>query len=97
MFRLNIECSRDIDELHINFSDGTSVITTKPEKIKQEKEILQTNEKSPAHQKVNRKQEKFLDTDNDLSEVSQETVKLPDITIPDRPVKVATELQNLDI
>jgi hypothetical protein len=27
MFKLHIECTKDIDSLSINFSDGTSIIT----------------------------------------------------------------------
>lgn len=30
MFKLSIECSKDIDELHINFSDGSSTVVEKP-------------------------------------------------------------------
>ena len=38
MFKLLIECSKDIQFLQINFSDGTSVVTSKePEKNKEPK------------------------------------------------------------
>ena len=49
MFELRITCSKDIDNLSINFSDGTSVVTeSKPKetkeikepKVKENKEIL---------------------------------------------------------
>lgn len=34
MFKLLIECTKDIDSLSINFSDGTSVITESKQEIK---------------------------------------------------------------
>lgn len=37
MFRLLIECTKDIDTLQINFSDGTSVMTEKAEKSRNDK------------------------------------------------------------
>lgn len=37
MFRLLIECTKDIDTLQINFSDGTSVMTEKTEKSRNDK------------------------------------------------------------
>lgn len=51
MFRLLIECTKDIDTLQINFSDGTSVITEKTEnscndKIKIDENYENTNEEA---------------------------------------------------
>ena len=95
MFKLNIECTKDINELHITFADGTSVVTSNsnhsvastprvPRESKQEK---QTQVRS----------EKTLDTDVDFGNVSQEVVSLPEINRNNKPVNVAAELQNLDI
>lgn len=43
MFRLLIECTKDIDTLQINFSDGTSVITEKTEKSRNDKIKIDEN------------------------------------------------------
>lgn len=43
MFRLLIECTKDIDTLQINFSDGTSVITEKTEKSHNDKIKIDEN------------------------------------------------------
>lgn len=89
MFKLNIECTKDIDELHINFSDGTSIVSTSgnsaQEKIKKPKE-----QSRPA------KQEQYLDVDAEFGGISQEVVEKPEIQQSSRPVKVAEELQNFD-
>ena len=99
MFKLNIECTKDIDELHINFSDGSSVVTTVPSNDKQESKEKpkqkQAKRTSNVSSKV-QKQEAFLDLDADFGSVSQDVVKPPEIVREERPVKVAEELQNFD-
>jgi hypothetical protein len=91
MFKLNIECTKDIDELHINFSDGSSVVTTKPSNDVQ----LETAPVTETHQETRRKGQD-LDLDMDFGDVSQEIIKPPEIHREEREVKVAEELQNFD-
>lgn len=95
MFRLNIECSKDIDEIHINFSDGSSSVTTKPSKVQTEEKVNAVNETPKSKSQL--RKDALLDTDAEFGNVSQEVVKLPEINMDSRPVKVASELQNLDI
>lgn len=94
MFKLSIECSKDISELHINFTDGTSaVVENSP--VSTIPNALKKN--AP---KVSRNDKPFTPIDiseNHVNQVNQEKVKLPDIQTISRPVKVADELQNLDI
>lgn len=105
MFKLLIECSKDIDNLSINFSDGTSVIT----ETNQDKEIKNQQEQKTKIQKeskeVNevkeikeprRKLESYLDTEMDFS-IQQEVVQKPIIQEVNRPANVSDELQNLDL
>ena len=99
MFKLLIECSKDIQFLQINFSDGTSVVTSKEpkenktEKIQKEnKEIKEPNEPILPKRK---NLEKYLDTDTDFS-INQEVIEKPVIQDLIRPPKVTDELQNLD-
>ena len=84
-FKLLIECSKDISKLSIDFTDGTSVVT----KDVQQKEHKIKHESRP--------QDKYLDTDTNFSSINQEVIKPPTITREDKPIKVAEELQNLDI
>lgn len=110
MFKLNIECSRDIDELHIVFSDGTATVVSndssdKPKKdskldkpttttTKPKQSIVKEEQKK--QQKPQMKKEEFLDLDADFS-VSQEVIEKPVIDGVERPIKVADEIQNLEI
>lgn len=64
MFRLLIECTKDIDTLQINFSDGTSVITEKTEKTEKSR-----NDKI----KID---ENYENTD----EEALEAIKVPDVS-----------------
>lgn len=92
MFKLNIECSKDISELHINFTDNTNAIITKPDK---NDESLKPNaiHSAKANQALN-EWSKYNNYDN----VPQsQDIKLPEIKPQNRPVHVAAELQNLDI
>lgn len=86
MFKLLIECSKDIDEIHINFSDNTSFVKTKDYKEHKESKV------------VKQRNEQFLDTAEYSNNKIQNTiVEKPVIEEMERPVKVADELQNLDI
>ena len=92
MFKLLIECSKDISEISINFTDGTSVVkSTEPES--QPTQPTQPNQKP----KFTEAREELLDLDYSRTESFSETVKKPDIVNPIRKAKVASELQNLDI
>lgn len=98
-FRLLIECSKDIDKLSIDFSDGTSMVQHTPDPDPKPKnsnprvrpEGERHGEESPPSRK-----NAFIDTDAEFGSVSQEVVSLPTISTADRPVKVAEELQNMD-
>ena len=98
MFKLLIECSKDIQFLQINFSDGTSVVTSKePEKNKEpklEKAKEQKENREPILPK-RKNLEEYLDTDTDFS-INQEVIEKPVIQDLIRPPKVTDELQNLD-
>lgn len=103
MFKLSIECSKDISELHINFTDGTSaVVENTPSKTPEtpEKNSTIPNALKKNAPKVSRTTKPFTPIDmSEMTEtqVNQDKVKLPDIQPISRPVKVADELQNLDI
>jgi len=96
-FRLLIECSKDLDSLKINFSDGTSVVQTVKEEST-EQSILHSrieNEERPKTQPMTGGG--FLDTDADFGTISSDVIEKPDVTQPNREISVASELQNLDI
>ena len=112
MFELHISCSKDIDELHINFSDGTSSVVSKNDNenqnVKEKKEVRENRETKnvQTYPKTKPKEDKesrrpldtYLDTEDDSRDVQkkQEKIELP--VIPDKQsFKVADELQNLDI
>lgn len=92
MFKLNIECSKDISELHINFTDNTNAIITKSDKSD---ESLKDNTicSAKANQPLNDRP-KYDNYDN---VPKSQDIKLPEIKPQNRPVHVAAELQNLDI
>lgn len=96
MFELHITCSKDIDTLAINFSDGTSVVTeSKPketEKPKEAKEIKEHREIKEPRKKL----DTYLDTEDDYT-IQQEVLQKPIIQDVQRPAKVTDELQNLDL
>ena len=105
MFKLLIECSKDIDNLSINFSDGTSVITetNQDKEIKNQQEQKTKIQKEPKEVKdvkeikePRRKLESYLDTEMDFS-IQQEVVQKPIIQEVNRPANVSAELQNLDL
>lgn len=94
MFKLSIECTKDISEMHINFTDGTSAIVessdNKPEKAKSIPKALKKNTSERPLNPLKSFEEPY-------PEVHPEKVKLPSIETHARPVKVAEELQNLDL
>lgn len=98
MFKLNIECTKDINELHINFADGSSVITShRDSNMASTPRVSRADEPTQQAPQRSSRKEATLDLDADFGGVSQEVVKPPDINVITRPVKVASELQNLDI
>jgi hypothetical protein len=93
MFKLVIECSKDIDNLSINFTDGTSVVTeSKPKETKEAKVKEIKESKKPERKPL----DSYLDTEDDY-EIQQEVVQKPFIQDVQRPAKVSEELQNLDL
>ena len=98
MFELHITCSKDIDTLAINFSDGTSVVTeskpkeAKPKEPKEAKEIKEHREIKEPRKKL----DTYLDTEDDYT-IQQEVLQKPIIQDVQRPAKVTDELQNLDL
>jgi hypothetical protein len=94
-FELHIQCSKEFDTLHIDFSDGTNSVVyskDKPEKLKSPN--VQTKKVQKQQKPSVRGEELDLDYETPLS---QEVVQKPEIKSFDRPVKVADELQGLDI
>jgi hypothetical protein len=92
MFELHITCTKDIEKLSIDFSDGTSVVQEKTEKL----EKLEKPEKS---KKVSKEKEDFKEEDlskyQSKRSVSQEIVEKP--KIPERTeTKVDDILQELE-
>ena len=102
MFELHITCTKDIDKLSIDFSDGTSIVQESgPPKEPKEKDI------KPHKSKINKDEEEREGVDKDIllddlelynnkCKNKKEVIKpleLPDI---DRPVNVDNTLQNLE-
>jgi|GEM_PF-5904327 hypothetical protein len=84
MFELHITCSKNIDKLNIDFSDGTTIV--------QEKHQIQ----KPVKEKIESKKETYLNIDDDFSNIQQEIIQKPIIENQERPIKIAQELQNFD-
>jgi formate-dependent nitrite reductase cytochrome c552 subunit len=89
MFELHITCTKDIEKLSIDFSDGTSVVQEKTEKL----------EKPEKSKKVSKEKEDFKEEDlskyQSKRSVSQEIIVKP--KIPDRTeTKVDDILQELE-
>lgn len=95
MFRLLIECTKDIDTLQINFSDGTSVITEKTEKTEKSR-----NDKIKIDEHCENTDEEALEAIKvpDVSDRPKkvEGQKPPEIPDLDRPPKIDEVLNNLD-
>lgn len=83
MFELHITCSKDIDKLKIDFSDGTSVVTekkqSKPSKPREEKQSSDFDDFEAYAPKKE----------------SIKPIELPEIV--DRPVKIDNILNNFEI
>lgn len=94
MFKLNIECTKDISELHINFTDGSSAVVENAPKTSEKPKPKIKSREEPEN-----KDPRFKDFDyqEPVDVISKERVKLPEIPDRQRAVKVADELQNLDI
>lgn len=90
MFELHITCTKDIEKLSIDFSDGTSVVqekTEKPEKPEKSKKI--------SKEKEDFKEEDLSKYQNSKKSVSQEIIEKP--KIPERTeTKVDDILQELE-
>ena len=92
MFELHITCTKDIEKLSIDFSDGTSVVQEKTEKPEKPEKL----EKS---KKVSKEKEDFKEEDlskyQSKRSVSQEIIEKP--KIPERTeTKVDDILQELE-
>lgn len=94
MFELHITCTKDIEKLSIDFSDGTSVVQEKTEKPEKP-------EKPEKSKKISKEKEDFKEEEEDLSKyqskksVSQEIIEKP--KIPERTeTKVDDILQELE-
>lgn len=99
MFKLLIECTKDISEISINFTDGTSVVKSDPETPKPDNKP-RPKPKNPKKTNFSEARRELLDLDDSntsVSNVKPSQVLKPEIASHDRQVKVATELQNLDI
>lgn len=104
MFRLNIECSKDFDELHIKFKDG-SMFSSTPDKSNEKdsffnnKDTQEDNSNGNTTNKSNQKRKSlqdYIDVDAEFGCISDDIVEKPIITDEERPAKVADELQNFD-
>lgn len=92
MFELHITCTKDIEKLSIDFSDGTSVVQEKTEKPEKP-------EKPEKSKKVSKEKEDFKEEDlskyQSKRSVSQEIIEKP--KIPERTeTKVDDILQELE-
>lgn len=135
MFKLLIECSKEISELNINFTDGTSVTSMKPTKKKSKKSKKRKKDKrpntftepdnlvdkvtktktssKPSKTKTSSKPRKskvkrpdlrdvLLPNDYIEDEITEPVykgpqVKKPEIILPEREAKVASELQSFEL
>lgn len=99
MFELHITCTKDIDKLKIDFSDGTTVVSEKPKNINKSC----TNKKSKKEVETENKQDYNTDWsayDKPLTLSSGNSNTKFDDIVPDtsdRPVFVDDNLQNLDL
>lgn len=99
MFELHITCTKDIDKLSIDFSDGTSIV--QESSPKQDKHDKQNNQRKESKKCVEEHVDKDILLDdlelyNNKCKNKKEVVKpleLPDV---ERPVNVDNTLQNLE-
>ena len=81
MFELHITCTKDISNLHIDFTDGTSVIQESP--------------KTPKSSKP--KESKIPDWESYNERVKSEIVPKPEVPELNRQPKIDEVLNNLEI
>jgi len=99
MFKLLIECSKDIDKLNIDFSDGSTVTQyAQPDQNRNKSvQINQSNSDGSKRLEPSKSsKEAFINTDVEFGSISQEVIRPPSIKMENRPIKVAAELQNMD-
>lgn len=89
MFELHITCTKDIDKLEINFSDGTSVVTSNSNKPEIQEQPVTTNIPETKNQ--------VLDTSQDFGTIKSEVVTKPDTFVERNTPKIASELQNFEL
>lgn len=93
MFELHITCTKDIDKLSIDFSDGTSIVQeSSPKQDKQDKESKKCVEEHVDKDILLDDLELYNNKCKNKKEVIK-PLELPDI---DRPVNVDNTLQNLE-
>lgn len=104
MFELHITCTKDIDKLKIDFSDGTTVVSEKSKNVVNKTVNKNcTNKKSKKEVETENKQEYNTDWsvyDKPLTLSSGNSKTKFDDIVPDtsnRPVFVDDNLQNLDL
>lgn len=102
MFELHITCSRDIEKLNINFTDGTSTVLEKPS-AESEHQNIQSSDKSNDYNcskdsniTERKKLQEYLDTDETFDK-EIEVIQKPVIPFVERVAKVSDDLQNLDL
>ena len=79
-FKLLIECSKDIDELHINFSDGTSTVVNKAQTSQTTQTVQTKTPKTPKVEDSNKFIEPELNWEDYLQPISTEVVTLPPLS-----------------
>ena len=93
MFELHITCTKDIDKLSIDFSDGTSIVQeSKPKQPKPHKESKKCSEEHIDEGILLDDLELYNNKCKNKKEVVK-PLELPDI---ERPVNVDDTLQNLE-
>ena len=96
-FRLLIECTKDIDTLHIGFSDGTSSFVEKPKTPKDPKIDAPKKTKPKEYKEEYESQDENVDWNEYLQPINMEIVDLPSVpTVGDRGVNVAGEMKNAE-
>lgn len=98
MFKLLIECTKDIESLSINFADGTSVVKekSKPLDSPESKKKPKVKDSLDSTESFNKAKGELLDTDVDFNSMKSEVIKKPEIHDKIRDAKVANEIQNLE-
>ena len=108
MFKLLIESSKDITSLSINFADGTVQTVEGPEgpdiTESQTPEVQKSRKSRKSKKPKNHTEDSFTSAKDELLDLSADfgsynsgKVQKPEIQEVQREIKVASELQNLDI